>query len=118
MRRGAIVMSPEPVRGGHAPPVSRHEPREPIRGYRRTQIVADTALVRQELFRHYGADRVTALVFRAASAAPVPVEASDRVGAARFQRAAEHVAIAHPSSIRARASTRTVTPPGGSFPFG
>src|SRR3984957_17826074 len=111
-------MSPQPIRGGHAPAVSRHKPWEPIRRHGRTQVVANPALVRQKLFRHYRADRVTALVFRAASAAPVPVEASYRVGAARFQRAAEHVAIAHPSSIRARASTRTVTPPGGSFPFG
>ena len=53
----------------------------------------------QELGGHDGADGVPAEVLGPGRAAAVAVEAGERVGAARFQRAAQHVAIRHRPSI-------------------
>ena len=67
-------------------------------GLRRHKIVADVGLMSQELVRHDRADRVAAGVLRSTGAATVAVEAGYRVGAARFERATEDVAlISHPT---------------------
>jgi len=94
--RGPVVMGPQPVRGRHAPAVPGHEPGEVELGDRGDQVVADLALVLQELSGDHRADRVAAEVLRPGGAAPVPVEPGHRVAAAWLQLAAEHVAIAHP----------------------
>ena len=85
VRSGAIVMSPQPVRRCHAPAVAGHQAGEVELGHRGAQVVADTALVLQELRGDDRADRVAAEVLRPGGAAPVPVEAGDRVAAARLQ---------------------------------
>ena len=82
-RRGTpILVGPKPVGGGDAPPVTRHQAREPELGSRRRQVVADRALMLEELGGHDGADGVPADVLGPRRAAAVAVEAGDRVGAA------------------------------------
>src|SRR6185437_11440918 len=67
--------------------------------HRRSQIVADAALVLQEFRGHDGADGMAAQILRPGAAAPVPVKAGDRVGAAWLQFPAQHIAIGHTGSI-------------------
>jgi hypothetical protein len=95
VRGRPVTVGPQPVRGGHAPPVAGDQAGESVLRRRRGQVVADAALVRQELDRHHGADRVAARVLGAGCAAAVPVEASDRVAATGLQLAAEHITIHH-----------------------
>src|ERR1700694_3301597 len=95
----AFAVGLEPVRGGDAPAVAWHEAGEPVLGYRRRQVVADGALVLQELGGHDGADGVPAEVLGPGRAAAVAVEAGERVGAARFERAPQHVVVRHRHSI-------------------
>ena len=64
-------------------------------GIGRAQVVADRALVLEELRGDDGADRVAAEVLGTGGAAAVAVEARHRVGAARLQIAAEHVEVGH-----------------------
>src|SRR6185437_1035600 len=99
-RGGAVLVRLEPVGRGHAPPVARHEPGEPELGHRRRQVVADPALVLEELGGHHRADGVAAQVLGAGRAASVPVEAGERIGATRLKLAAEHITVAHACSIR------------------
>jgi hypothetical protein len=73
-----------------------------VLGRRGAQIVADATLVLKELSGHHRAYRVAALILRPGATAPISVEPGDRVGATRLQLTAEHIAIAHPSSIGAR----------------
>ena len=94
-RRAAVLVGPQPVDRGDAPAVARHEPREVVLRHRRAEVVADRALVLEELGRDDGADRVAAEVLGTGGAAAVPVEAGHRVGAARLELAAEHVAVRH-----------------------
>lgn len=42
-------MSPQPVEGSHAPAIPGDEPGEAIGGHRGAQVVADAALVLEEL---------------------------------------------------------------------
>ena len=98
----AIVVSSEPVRRRNAPAVAGHKPRELVLGHRGAQVVADTALVLEELSRHHRADRVAAQILRPGATAAIPIEPGKRVGAARLQLTAKHIAITHPSSIGAR----------------
>src|SRR5215468_6627937 len=101
-RGGAVAVRPQPVRGGHAPPVPRHEPGELERRHRGGEIVPDAALMLQELGGDHGADRVAAQILRAGAAAAVAVEAGEGVGAARLQLAAQDIALGHESSIPTR----------------
>jgi aminopeptidase N len=57
---GAVAMRAQPVRRGHAPSVPRHQPGEAELRHRRGQVVADAALMREELRGHHRADRVAA----------------------------------------------------------
>jgi DNA-binding Lrp family transcriptional regulator len=91
---------PQPVRGGHAPPVAWYQPGEPELRHRRRQIVSDATLVLKERGCHHRADRVTPLVFGPRVAAAVPVEAGKRIISARFKFAAEHITVTHHRSIR------------------
>src|SRR5205807_8455963 len=89
----------QPVDGRYAPAVPRLEPREPVLGDRRAQVVADALLVLEELLAHDRADRVAAEITGARAAAPVAVETGQRIVAALLERPAEHVAFRHCASI-------------------
>ena len=102
----AIVMSSQPVSCRHAPAVPRHQPRELELRNRRRQVVADAALVLEELSGHHGADRVASPVVRAGMTASITVEAGDRVGATWLQLTTDHIAITHVGSIRTSRRTR------------
>ncbi len=99
-RGGALPVRLQPVGRGHAPPVPRHQPGEPELGHRRGQVVADPALVLEELGGHHRADGVAAQVLGAGRAASVPVESGERIGSTRLKLAAEHITVAHACSIR------------------
>jgi hypothetical protein len=58
----AFAAGSEPVHGGDAPAVAWHEAGEPVVGHRRREVVADGALVLQELGGHDGADGLPAEV--------------------------------------------------------
>lgn len=99
---GAVAVGPQPVDRGHAPAIAGNEPGEVVLGDRRGEVVADAALVLEEFGGDHGADGVAAPILGSGRAAPVPVEARQRVGAARLQRAAQHISISHPCSIADR----------------
>src|SRR5262245_29059787 len=80
-----------PPRNAHAPPVARLESGKPVHRERRTQVVSDVLLVREELGRDLTADRVQPFIFRTGVAAPVAVEARERAGGTGLQWAAENV---------------------------
>jgi hypothetical protein len=107
----AIVVSSEPVRRRNAPAVAGHKPGKLVLGHRSAQIVADTALVLEELSGHDRADRVAAEILRPGAAASIPVEPGKRVGATWLELTTEHIAIAHPSSIGAKGAA--YKDPGG-----
>ena len=93
------MVGPQPVAA-----VTHHrspgpEPGEAELGPGRAEVVADPALVVEELGGDDRADGVAAPVLRSGAAASVPVEAGDGVGATRLQLAPEHVAFGHPRSI-------------------
>ena len=96
----AVTVGPQPVDGRDAPSVTGNEAGEVVLRHRRHQVVADAALVGEELGRHHGADRVAAEVVGPGVAAAVPVEAGEGVGPAGFELAAEHVAIGHARQYR------------------
>src|SRR5450755_164322 len=95
VRRGAIMVGPQPVSRRHAPAVARHEPGKLKLRSRGAEVVADAALMLQEPGGHDRADRVVADVLRPGVAASVAIEAGDRVGAARFQLTTQHVSVVH-----------------------
>src|ERR1039458_4557174 len=109
-------MGPKPVRRGHAPPVPRDQPGKAVLRQRGAQVVADTALMLQELRGHHGADRVAALVLRTRIAAPVPVKPRDWVVATRLQLTTEHIAVTHPCSMAHQRGGPEQPPPGGVGP--
>jgi hypothetical protein len=102
MGGSSIAVSAQPVHGRDTPAIAGHEARELVFGNWRAQVVADAALVGQELGRYDRADGVAAQVIRPGAAAAITEESGYRVGTTWFQLATEHVPIAHPSSIRAR----------------
>src|ERR1700722_508186 len=93
------MVSAQPVRRGHAPPVSRYQAGKAVLRHWRAQVVADAPLVLEELARHHGADGVTAAVLWSRVTAAVPVEASEGVSSTWLKLAAEHVPVTHPASI-------------------
>jgi hypothetical protein len=101
---GAVAVCPQPVRRGHAPPVPRDEAGEGELGHRRGEVVADAALVLEELRGYHRADRVAAEVFRPGVAAPVTVEAGEGIGSAWLKLAAEHISLTHARSIGSAAA--------------
>src|SRR4029077_13533873 len=68
-------------------------------GHRGAPVVADAPLVVEEFLAHHRADGVTPHVFGPRGAAPVPVEAGKRVSSTWLELAAEHISVAHLSSI-------------------
>ena len=95
----AVAVRAQPVDRGDAPAVAGHEAGEAVERHRRREVVADRALVLEELGGHDRADRVAAEVLGPGAAAAVAVEARDRVGPAGLEVAAEDVAFWHVRSI-------------------
>src|SRR5579859_4294901 len=97
-RRGdAVAVGEQPVGRRHAPPVARHQPGKAERRDRGAQVVADAALVFEELGGDHRTDRVAPQVLRPGVAAAVPVETGHRIHAAGFEFTAQYVAIGHDS---------------------
>jgi hypothetical protein len=94
-----ILVGPQPVSCGHAPSISRHEAGESKLRHRTAEIVAYATLVLEKLSCDHSADGVAATVLHPRPAAPVSIEASERVGAARLQLAAQHISVNHPGII-------------------
>ena len=86
VRRGAVLVGAQPVDRRDAPAVAGHEAREAVQRHRRREVVADAALVVEELLGHDRADRVAAEILGSGAAAAVAVEAGQRIGAAGLQR--------------------------------
>jgi hypothetical protein len=97
----ALFVRAQPGVGRHAPAVPGLEAGKVVLGRRRAQVIPDAPLILEKFSGHDGADRVTPQVTGAGTAAAVAVEAGERVGAARLERAAEHIAL-HRESIVAR----------------
>src|SRR5207302_8355918 len=79
VRCSAVVVGAQPVRGSHTPAISGHQAGKMVLGHRRREVVADTALVLEELGGHHRADGVAAKVLAPGGTAPVSVEASEGV---------------------------------------
>jgi hypothetical protein len=94
-----VLVGAQPVRCRNAPPGARDQAGEPVLGPRRAEVVTDLTLVLEELRGHHRADRVTSTVLRARGAAPVPIEAGERVGPAELELCAEDVASGHRTSM-------------------
>jgi hypothetical protein len=75
------------------------------------QIVADPSLMLEELGGDHRADGVAAEVLRPGGAAPVTVEAGDRVGAARFEFSPQYVALRPCQQYRSPGAPTAVQPP-------
>ena len=58
VRGGAVVMRPQPVRRGHTPAVSGHQPGELVLRHRGGQVVANASLVVEKLLGDHGANGV------------------------------------------------------------
>lgn len=95
----AVLVGPEPVECSHTPPISGYETRKAKLGHRSSEVVADSPLMREKLGRDNRTDCVASPIFEPGPAAPVPVEAGERVGAAELELAAQHVTIPHPGII-------------------
>src|ERR1700678_615189 len=98
-RRAAILVGAKPVHGRHAPAVPRYQPGEAELRHGSGEVVADTPLVLEELARHDRADGVTPPVLGSGRACAVTVEPSQRVTPTGLKLSAQHVPVAHPSSI-------------------
>ena len=94
-----VLVRAQPVGGRHAPPVSRHQPGEAELWHGGGQVVADAALVLEELLSYHRADRVTSPVFGPRGAAAIAVETGKRVSSTWLKLAAEYISVAHPRSI-------------------
>ena len=87
----AVFVGPQPVARGHTPSIPGHEAREAKLRHWSAEIVADPTLVIEERSGDHRADRVAAPVLGSRPAAPVSIEAGERVCAAGLQLAAQHV---------------------------
>ena len=88
-RCGARIQGFLPPGGAEAPAVSGLESGET--GLGAAEVVADAPAELEELGRHPGAHHMGAQVIGTGVAAPVPVEAGERVEAARLQLLTENV---------------------------
>src|SRR6185503_6080772 len=95
----AVAVGAGPVDGGDAPAVAGTQSGEAVVRAGRHEVVADAALVVEELVCQHGADRVAAQVLRAGVAAAVTVEPGHRVGTTGLELPAEDVAFGHGPSM-------------------
>src|SRR5680860_151536 len=103
-------MCSSPVQRCHAPTVARHESGEAVPRLGCREVVADAALMFEELARDDSADGVAPQILRAGVAATVAKEPGDRVGATRLQFLTQDIALCHYPSIAHRVSTRASGP--------
>src|SRR5690606_31103818 len=96
---GSDVARTQPVDRRDAPTVAGDETREVVVRHRRGEVVADAALVSEELGADDSTHRVAADVLGTCRAAAVAIEARERIGATRFELATQDVAIGHDASI-------------------
>src|SRR6185312_15873947 len=99
MCRAAVMVCAKPIHGRDTPTVAGHESGKAVFGYRCHQVVADRTLMLKKLCGHDRTNCVRTDIFGTGCAAAVPVEPSERIRAARFERATKHVAIRHRPSI-------------------
>src|SRR5262245_25026743 len=97
--RRSVAVREEPVHRRHAPPVARPQPGKHELWHLGDQVVANPALVVDELDTTLRPDPVAREILRTRAATAVAVEPSDRVVAARLKLSAENVPLAHHSSI-------------------
>jgi len=105
--RTAILESLPPAHGNDAPTITRHQPWKLELRSGSDQIVADPALVGQEIGSDDGAHHVPSQILWPGRAPAVPVKPGHRVDAARFQFPAHDVPLAGH-----RVSLPSVTHPG------
>ena len=79
--------------------LSRNQAGKAVKRHRRAEVVADGALVVEEIRGHHRADGVQPAVFRTRRTTAVTVEPRHRIRPARLQRFTQNVAISHRSSI-------------------
>src|SRR6478752_10344534 len=115
-RGEAVLVGLQPTGGDHAPTVARGQAEEAVLRPRRREVVADRALVAQEVLGHHGADRVQPHVLGTARAEAVAVEPGQGFGAARLELAAEDVALRHGSGRLSPRATRARADPWSSRP--
>lgn len=94
-RRDALALSSGPVHGRDTPAVARHESGEAVLRSRSRKVVADTALILQELGRDDGAHGVAPDILQSGATAAVAEEPGQRVCATRFKLATKDVAFCH-----------------------
>ena len=102
--RDPLTLGACPVGRRDAPPVARDEAWEAVLRARGRQVVADPALLVEELRGHNRTDGVAPEVLGAGAAAAVAEEAGDGVSAARFQLAPEDISLSHAGQHRAWAA--------------
>jgi len=93
-RRHPVGVGLQPARRDDTPAVAGNQAREVVERQGGLQVVADAALVLEELGGHDRADCVTTEVLRTGAATAVAVEPGDRIRAAWLEVAAEDIAIA------------------------
>src|SRR5690606_20625305 len=98
-RRRARVEGLEPPVRADAPAISRSQAFEAELGARAHQVVAHWLLMREELRGDPRAHRMASEIDVVIAAASVEVETGHRIVAARLELVAEHVAIAHRSTV-------------------
>ena len=103
----AVLVRSQPVDCGHAPAVAGHEPGKAILRHGSDQVVADATLMLKERGRDHSADRVASAVLGTSATAPVTVEAGWGVDATRLKLSAQHITIAHRTSIAPPAAERS-----------
>jgi hypothetical protein len=94
-RGRSVNVSAEPVRSRDTPAIAGHQARELELWHRGREVVADTALVLEEISGDDRANRVAAEILRTGVATPVAVEPRHGVAAAHLQRPPEHIAVSH-----------------------
>lgn len=100
-RAGPIRVSAQPFGSGDAPSVTGSETREAVLRHRGRQVVADTALMIQELGGDDGAHGVATEIVGIRVARSISEPAGHRIDAAGLQLAAEDVSL-HTPIIAAR----------------
>ena len=108
MGGSTVVVGSKPVPSGDAPAVTGHQTGKVVLTHRCTEIVADAALMFEELSRDNGANRVTANVVSPGIATPVAEEPGQRIRAARFEVITEDVAFRHEPSSALRQHDRSL----------
>lgn len=89
----SVEMCAQPVRGRDTPPISRFESRKVKLRHGGDEIVANSNLMLEKLHGHDSTDCVAPEILFARRAAPVSIEAGQRIKAARLELFAQDVAI-------------------------